>query len=359
MNTVQPTVVPNSGNSPVIPQPVVSAAFAAPSYGAELTNGNFYTKLTTSDYQLSNIDGTNYTLTRLSDGKLLVTDTLANVSNYASANEGFTVAIGGGADAAGNKYLIQPTSNAASNISVNSIVAADPRTIAAALSFRTSSSSGNTGAGVISGGTSAPGFSAGLLPTAGINLSFVTGVPSQLNLTDIVAGQVITYKVPGGSEQSVTVATPVLPATTTSTLINYTQGMTISVSGMSFVMTGTPNNGDTFKLERNAAATTDGRNSLALGKLQTQNTVAGGTATFQTAFAELVANVGIKTRELRVTGAAQESALNQAQSARDAFSGVNLDEEAANMIRYQQAYQAAAKVLDIGSKLFDSLLQLG
>jgi flagellar hook-associated protein 1 FlgK len=102
-----------------------------------------------------------------------------------------------------------------------------------------------------------------------------------------------------------------------------------------------------------------------LGKLQTQNTVAGtaansqGTATFQTAFAEMVANIGIKTRELSVSGAAQESMLEQAQAGRDALSGVNLDEEAANMIRFQQAYQASAKILDIGSKLFDELLQLG
>ena len=355
MATVQPVVSQNANN---IGNPVVSTAFAAPTYGA-VTDGNFYTKLTTSDYRLTNVDGTNYTLTRLSDGKslppppALAVDTLANISSYAAANEGFTIAIAG--DSAGNSYLIKPTSNAAQNIAVNSIIAADPRTVAAALPFRTTSSATNTGSGAISGGTSAPGFDTSLLPASGISVSFVSGAPNQLNLTDLVAGQVITYKVPGGNEQSTTV----LAGAPTSTLIDYTQGMTISVSGMNFVMTGTPNNGDSFKLQRNAAATTDGRNSLALGKLQTQNTVADGRATFQTSFAEMVANVGVKTRELRVVGAAQESALNQSQSARDALSGVNLDEEAANMIRYQQAYQAAAKILDIGSKLFDELLQLG
>ena len=95
--------------------------------------------------------------------------------------------------------------------------------------------------------------------------------------------------------------------------VAYTSGMEIGFSGMKFTVTGVPNNGDTFKLERNVAATTDGRNALALGKLQTQNTVAGsatgaqGTATFQTAFAEMVANIGIKTRELSVSGAAPVS----------------------------------------------------
>jgi flagellar hook-associated protein 1 FlgK len=135
--------------------------------------------------------------------------------------------------------------------------------------------------------------------------------------------------------------------------------MQIEFSGMKFSMTGSPNNGDSFNLSRNPAASSDGRNALALGKLQTQNTVAGATSTFQTAYSQTVANVGIKTRELRVVGAAQESALNEAQTSRDNLSGVNLDEEAANMIRYQQAYQASAKILDIGSTLFDSILALG
>lgn len=113
MASVEPIVVPNAGNTGT---PVVSAAFSAPTYGA-VTSGNFYTKLTTSDYRLTNVDGINYNLTRLSDGKSLSTDTLANVSSYAAANEGFTISLSG--DSAGNSYLIKPTSNAASNISVN------------------------------------------------------------------------------------------------------------------------------------------------------------------------------------------------------------------------------------------------
>jgi flagellar hook-associated protein 1 FlgK len=72
-----------------------------------------------------------------------------------------------------------------------------------------------------------------------------------------------------------------------------------------------------------------------------------------------VSNVGNKTREIQVTGEAQRALYDQAVGAREGFSGVNLDEEAANLIRYQQAYQAAARVIDVGSRLFDTLLQLG
>ena len=103
----------------------------------------------------------------------------------------------------------------------------------------------------------------------------------------------------------------------------------------------------------------DARNLLALGALQQANTLSDGTASFQASYGQMVSQVGNKAREIEVTGAAQESLLEQAQAAREAASGVNLDEEAANLIRYQQAYQAAARVIDVGQKLFDVLVSLG
>ena len=98
---------------------------------------------------------------------------------------------------------------------------------------------------------------------------------------------------------------------------------------------------------------------MLLGKLQTQNTVSGATATYQSSYSQMVSDVGNKTREIQVTQSAQHSLLEQATASREALSGVNLDEEAANLIRYQQAYQASAKMLDIGAKLFDTLISIG
>jgi len=103
----------------------------------------------------------------------------------------------------------------------------------------------------------------------------------------------------------------------------------------------------------------DNRNALLLGALQTENTMFGNTATYQSAYSTLVAQVGNKTREVDITGKAQQSLLEQAETARSQLSGVNLDEEAANLLRYQQAYQAAAKVMSIASTLFDEILALG
>ena len=113
------------------------------------------------------------------------------------------------------------------------------------------------------------------------------------------------------------------------------------------------------RFSRNASGVTDNRNALLLGGLQTASTLAGGTASYQSAYAQIVSSVGNKTREVEVTAAAQESMLQEAKDAQQSASGVNLDEEAANLLRYQQLYQASGKMIEIAGKLFDQLLEMG
>lgn len=113
-----------------------------------------------------------------------------------------------------------------------------------------------------------------------------------------------------------------------------------------------------------AAADTDGgagnnRNALVLGTLQTANTMNNSTATFQGAYSHLVSSVGNKTRELEVAGSAAGKILTEVSQSIQSESGVNLDEEAANLLRYQQSYQAAAKVMQIANEMFQLLLSLG
>jgi len=103
---------------------------------------------------------------------------------------------------------------------------------------------------------------------------------------------------------------------------------------------------------------TNNLNALSLAKLQTENTLSGGTASYQSVYASLVSQVGNKTRELEVTGKSQESLLAQTDQARQSLSGVNLEEEAANLLRYQQMFQASSKVIEISNSLFDSLLRI-
>ncbi|NMG17424.1 flagellar hook-associated protein FlgK [Aromatoleum bremense] len=105
----------------------------------------------------------------------------------------------------------------------------------------------------------------------------------------------------------------------------------------------------------------DNRNALALAALQTDKSVVAvgsGKAAIGSAYSQLVSSVGNKAREVQIGLKAQEAQLDQATAAQEALSGVNLDEEAANLIRYQQSYQAAARVMSVAGTLFDEILSI-
>jgi flagellar hook-associated protein 1 FlgK len=82
----------------------------------------------------------------------------------------------------------------------------------------------------------------------------------------------------------------------------------------------------------------------------------GGTTSLNSATSSLVGQIGSQTRQVQSSRDAQQIVQQEASDARDAVSGVNLDEEAANLIKYQQAYQAAAQMIRVASSLFDSIL---
>jgi flagellar hook-associated protein 1 FlgK len=85
----------------------------------------------------------------------------------------------------------------------------------------------------------------------------------------------------------------------------------------------------------------------------------GPTASYQSAYTQIVSAIGSKANEVAAIGTAQQGLADHATQALQSLSGVNLDEEAANLLRYQQAYQASAKVLQIASKVLDEILALG
>lgn len=294
--------------------------------------------LTTSDYQLR-FDGTNYSMLRLSDNAVTNLGTTLPLA----AVDGVTVTVAG-AMAAGDTFLIRPTANAARDIRV---LTNDPAKIATAAPIRTSSALANTGSASISAGAVDSTYTAATVtPAATIAYNATTG-----ELSGFPAALAVTVTVNGA-------AAPGSPFAAGAP-VTYADGATYSVGGVSFTMTGTPGNGDTFTLEANTNATGDNRNALLMVGLQVQNLLANGTASFQGAYGQLVGEVGAKTHELNVTSQAQTSMLAQTVTAQQAISGVNLDEEAANLLRYQHAYQAAAKAMQIASTMFDTLLSLG
>jgi len=106
----------------------------------------------------------------------------------------------------------------------------------------------------------------------------------------------------------------------------------------------------------NGAMPGDNRNALLLANLKDKLSMSGGKASLNDAYAQIVAGVGTLTQSAKLGSSAQEAMLTQARGARESQSGVNLDEEAANLIKFQQAYQAAAQSVSVARALFDSLL---
>jgi len=100
----------------------------------------------------------------------------------------------------------------------------------------------------------------------------------------------------------------------------------------------------------------DNGNALKLASLEAEKKMLGGQATFQDSYTQLVAEVGTQTRSAQISRGAHEALKQQALQSREEVSGVNLDEEAANLLRFQQAYQAAAQVVNVASQTFDTLL---
>jgi len=136
----------------------------------------------------------------------------------------------------------------------------------------------------------------------------------------------------------------------------YTDGDPISINGSEVTITGLPAAGDRFTIQANTGASGDNRNGLLLAGVQTLGVLDGGTVSIGDNHSRLIAAVGTTTHQIKSNLAAQDVLLTSAEDAVMSRSAVNLDEEAAKLIQYQQAYQAVAQVVAVANSLFDSLL---
>ncbi len=296
---------------------------------AQIGNAN---ALTASDYELR-YDGSNYSLTRLTDG------TTTSYATLPQTVDGVTISIGSGTMSAGDRFRISPTQNGASSLAV---AITDPAAVAAATPIRTASGSTNTGTGALGAATVTAGYPAAPL-AAPVTLTYNAGSNT---LSGFPATAAVTVTVNGAS----TIYPPATP-------VPFTAGAVVSFNNMQVTLSGAPGNGDTFTIAINTGGTGDNRNAQLLAALA-ESKLVGGTATFDGAYGQLVARVGTDANQANIESTAQTAILAQAQSAQQSISGVNLDEEAANLQRFQQMYQASSKVMAIASTLFNSVLDI-
>jgi flagellar hook-associated protein 1 FlgK len=241
------------------------------------------------------------------------------------------IVIGPGA-AAGDRYLLRPTRGGAADID---LLVTDPRDIAAADPVASSAQPTNSGTASISAGyldTRSGGSLAGLPVT----LTYNAGALQY----DISTGGSIPYDpaLNSGSTATVTIA---------------------GLGDFSFKLTGAPANGDVFTLTDNTGGVGDNRNALRLAGLRTADVLFGGGASIADAYGTTVADVGTRVSRAQNGVEVQKQLLEQAQSAKDSVTGVNLDEEAANLVQFQQAYQASAQVIAAANTLIETLLGIG
>ncbi len=277
-------------------------------------------QLTTSDYKLSvEVDGS-YKLTRLSDKLEMPLPAGFPGSPSAVTFDGLTLQIDGGSAQPGDSFLIQPTRSGARDFDV---LMTEPTKIAAASAIVLGNTFGNTGKGVISGGT--------------IDTTYKNYAPASVTLTYNSTDNTLSG-FPDGNP------------------VAYSPGTPVSFNGITFSINGTPANGDSFTIAHNTSGVSDGRNALLLAGLQNKKTMGGNAASFNAAYAQLVSTVGNKTRQIEISNTAQSSLTSQIRAAQQSISGVNQDEETANLLMYQQMYQANAKVIQTASTIFDAIL---
>ncbi|TRO37696.1 flagellar hook-associated protein FlgK [Pseudomonas sp. ALS1131] len=350
-------------NDPALAMLRVRASSGNTSNAQPLLNIGDTSLLTASDYRLE-FDGTNYTARRLSDNAAIDvqenpsgsgvltfshTDSLGN-----TRDQGFTLELGTPAPAAGDIFLLQPTRRGASDIAA---VLDQPDQLAFAAPLRAEANLQNRGNAVI-------------------------GQPSIDNTQD----PMILADLKDLSPLAMTYAEPVAPATTGTLTLSAPAGITISPATLSItpgqsstlsytitsggstleisqIFSGRPQQGDTFAVAFNTNGVSDNRNALKLADLQSKATISvdpaapGSTGvSFSDGYGDLVERVGTLTAQARLDGEATTAILKQATDNRDSLSGVNLDEEAANLIKFEQYYNASAQIIQVARSLFDTLI---
>lgn len=213
-------------------------------------------------------------------------------------------------------------------------------------------------------------------PQVYMNSNNTSPVTATAAITDSSALQSTGYDVRMNADSTFTVKRADTGREVTATFDGATN--TLSFAGLEMTLSGTPVNNDSFRIEpvkglastfsfelndgseiaaAQSTGSGDNRNALAILELQNQQAV-GGNSTFNQAYASMVSTVGNKMSVVKANLAAQEGLTSQLEALQQSESGVNLDEEAANLVRFQQFYQANAKVIETGTALLDTILNL-
>lgn len=324
MNQQQASGMDLTGN-PGQPMFAIGGVMTSPSTAntgsatVDVTRTNL-SQLTTDDYKLT-YSGSAWELEDTTTGQAVsMTGSGTSADPFVAAGMSIVV---NGSPSTGDDFAIRPTAGAVSGMSV---LLTNPAQIAAASLGASAASGSNTGNATISS------------PTVTDPTTWNSGVYT-VSFTSATQ-----YQVTDSSGNVVTSGT-------------YVSNSPISFNGEQVTISGTPATGDAFTVGPNSTANTgDNTNALAMIKAMSSKLLDGNTASLNDAANNLVSATGVLTQQAQANAAAQQTVNQSATDARNNLSGVNLDEEAAKMLQYQQAYQACAQMIQASNSIFQTLI---
>ena len=322
-------------------------------------------KLTTSDYQVTFTSATDYSVKR-SDGTDM--GTFSTNTTPPPVIDGFSLALKGGALSAGDSFKVTPTRNAAASIQT---VLTDPKKIAAAGPLTGVASANNSGTYTqptltdkinIYNPAAQAEMQTALKYSTPVKLVFgeASGGSQPYTMVDAKGGLISSGMIVPGQANTLDLKVGMVDANgakimDTSVTPNVQKTFTVQTT-----VGGTPKDGETFTMNMTGTASSDNRNAQALVGLQTKQTVDTGSASkgisLTDAYNKLVTNVGTKTAQGKSDVEATTAILTQAAGARDSLSGVNLDEETGNLVKYQQYYTASSQIIKAAQETFATLI---
>ena len=303
--------------------------------GASLSNPS---QPVSGNYTLS-YDGSNYTLTNRDTGQ--VVGQAANLTNPIGGMQ-FSLT---GTMNAGDSFTVEPTRGALNGFALTT---SDGAAIAASSPVLVSKGTSNTGTSSVTQGTVSAGYT---LPSTTTTLTYNSATGS---ISGFPVGSTVTINSTPPTSYNITAATPNVP-------YNPAMGASMTITGstinnVSLQITGTPANGDTFTIAPNPAGGKDGRNAQSISNIVTTKSMGNGTLTLTDSYANYVNDIGNQTNQIQASSKSQTSLVTQITTAQQAISGVNINEEAANLLQYQQLYQANSKVIQTAQTLFQTIL---
>lgn len=316
-------------------------------------------KLTTSDYQVTFTSATGYSVRKLPEGTDMGSFDLGDTPP--PVIDGFTLSLNGGGLSAGDSFKITPTRNAAAGIET---VLTDPKRLALAAPLTATSGAGNKGTGVITqptltsemdiyDATQRSQLQTGLKYSTPVKLVFGDDSTSPQTFrmydasgTDIGGGTILP-----GQENKLQLSVPMVDGSGNPLGSDFTFEMSVS---------GAPKNGDSYTVALTGAGSADNRNAQSVIDLQTKPTVEVGTngkgISFTDAYAKLVSNVGGKAGQAQMDSDATSALHTSALDSRNGLSGVSVDEETGNLIKFQQYYTASSQIIKAAQETFATLI---